>query len=105
MAEGPDKPLGISQYNAADTVAPHGLAFGPGGTGNPVDARAGVAILVAEVQAIRWRDDGFSPTAAIGMLLPVNTPFVYMGDLDKFQFINAVAGAILNVAYYRSWQG
>lgn len=52
--------------------------------------------------AIRFRDDGTAPTAAVGMHIPVGlAPFFYQGDLQKLLFIaDAVAGnAEVNVTY------
>lgn len=59
-----------------------------------------IAVIIAETQSVRWRDDGTAPTASVGMLLPVNTPFVYDGDLNKIQFIETTASASLSVSYY-----
>jgi hypothetical protein len=60
-----------------------------------------IALLQAEGQAIRWRDDGTAPTAAIGMLLNVgDAPYPYDGDLAQIRFIQVAATATLNVSYY-----
>lgn len=59
-----------------------------------------VAYLIAETQAIRWRDDGTAPTATVGMPLAVGVPFPYDGDLTKIRFIEQTASAKLNVSYY-----
>lgn len=59
-----------------------------------------IAMIIAETQSVRWRDDGTAPTASVGMLLPVNTPFIYDGDLNKIQFIETTASASLSVSYY-----
>lgn len=59
-----------------------------------------LAYIVAEVQDVRWRDDGTAPTATIGMPLAAGVPFPYDGDLTKIQFIEQTAGAVLNVSYY-----
>lgn len=62
--------------------------------------RAVYALLEAESQTVRWRDDGVNPTAAIGMPLPVDTPFWYNGDLSTFRVAEQAASAKLNVCYY-----
>jgi len=58
------------------------------------------AIIIAETQDVRWRDDGTAPTASVGMPLTKNTAFIYDGDLTKIQFIEQTASAKLNVTYY-----
>lgn len=59
------------------------------------------ALLQADVQDIRWTDDGeTTPTAAIGMLLKANTTLEYEGNLAMLQFHEVAAGAILNVSFY-----
>jgi len=58
------------------------------------------ALIVAEGQAVRWRDDGTAPTASVGMPLSIGVPFQYDGDLTKIRFIEQVAGAKLNISYY-----
>lgn len=59
------------------------------------------AVIQAETQSARYRDDEVAPTAAIGMLITVGDPLIYTGDLNKIRLINAVAGTILNIAYYQ----
>lgn len=65
----------------------------------PTGAR--LAMIVAETQDVRWRDDGTNPTASVGM--PISTAdagYWYTGDLSAIKFIEQVAGAKLNVSYY-----
>ncbi len=62
---------------------------------------ATMAILEAETEAVRWRDDGTAPTASIGMLLETDTPYEYSGDLSAIQFIATTSGAVLDVSYYQ----
>jgi hypothetical protein len=65
-----------------------------------VPAGARYAILKCTAQAVRWRDDGVDPTAAIGMLLDVGDEFLYTGKLAAVRVIEAAGGGVLNVAYY-----
>jgi hypothetical protein len=58
------------------------------------------ALIVAEGQAVRWRDDKTAPTASVGMPLAVGVPLQYDGNLQDIQFIEQVAGAKLNISYY-----
>lgn len=62
--------------------------------------QATVAYIVAEAQALRWRDDGIAPTATVGMPLAVGVPFPYDGDITGIRFIEQTSGGILNVTYY-----
>lgn len=61
---------------------------------------ARMAIITCHTQAIAWRDDGTAPVAGTGIHLPVNTPFLYTGNLGSFKLIEEVAGAVVNVSYY-----
>ncbi len=83
------KPLGYEQVTGLSAVKTLTV---------PDTARA--ALIVAETQAVRWRDDGTNPTASVGMPLAVDTPYWYTGDLGAIKFIEAVASAKLNVSYY-----
>jgi hypothetical protein len=65
-----------------------------------VPAGATRAIITSEAQGVRWRDDGVAPTASVGMILPVLVTLSYDGDLNRIQFIQQAASAILNVSYY-----
>lgn len=58
------------------------------------------ALIQAENQAIRWRDDGTAPTASIGMLLQSGATLQYNGDLTAIRLIETIASATINVAYY-----
>jgi hypothetical protein len=67
----------------------------------PVGTR--LAIIVAEDQAVRYRDDGVSPTAAIGEPLAAGATLQYDGDAAAFaaiEFIEQAATATLNISYY-----
>lgn len=59
-----------------------------------------IAVIQAEAQSIRYRDDGIAPTATVGMLLNVGEAIEYDGNLAAWHGIAATAGAILNVSYY-----
>ena len=59
------------------------------------------ALLRAEAQTVRIRDDGINPTAAVGFpLLTTDDTLVYAGNLNGLRVIAATAGGILNVLYY-----
>jgi len=58
------------------------------------------ALLQAETQDVRLRDDGTNPTTTVGMLLKTGIIVQYRGDLSAVKVINATAGSILNISYY-----
>jgi len=72
----------------------------PQRTPNGLNAKPVFALIVAEGQAVRWRDDLTSPSASVGMPLAVGIPLQYDGDLTNIQFIEQVGGAKLNISYY-----
>lgn len=89
-------PLGQCQLTSIDTVAL--LSACAGG----IPAGSTVAIIKAEAQAVRWRDDGTAPTATVGMpMATTDAPLVYTGALSAFRVIGQVAGGKLDVAFYR----
>jgi hypothetical protein len=65
-----------------------------------MDVKANFALIVAETQDVRWRDDGTDPTASVGMLLKAGVIFQYDGDLKKIKFIETTGSAKVNVSYY-----
>lgn len=83
------KPLGYQQITALS-----------GATTLTVPSGATSAVIVAQTQSVRWRDDGTNPTGTVGMLLPVNTHFDYHGNLSAIAFIETAASAAINVSYY-----
>lgn len=66
-------------------------------------SQANAVLLQAEVQNVRWRDDGTPPTANSGMLLRTTDPPLLLEgvDVSKIEVIAAASGAVLNVAYYK----
>jgi hypothetical protein len=58
------------------------------------------AVVQAEGQAIRWRDDGTNPTATVGMLLAVGVAMTFETNLNNLKMIQAAGGAKANVTYY-----
>lgn len=66
----------------------------------PTNADPTYALIQAETKDVRWRDDGTSPTASVGMVLAAGASLRYDGDLRKIKFIETAASAKLNVSYY-----
>ena len=64
------------------------------------NVKANFALITAEAQALRWRDDGTAPTSTVGMPLAVGVTLQYDGDLSKIRFIEQVGGGIVNISYY-----
>lgn len=84
--------LGYQQIVGATLVAATALT---------VPATATFAVIEAELADIRWRDDGVSPTASVGMLLYAGTAPTFGGDLATLQFIGTQTTSVLNVSYYK----
>lgn len=64
-------------------------------------AGASIAIITPETAAVRWRDDGTNPTAAIGYPCPIGSELYYdSSSIRALRFIQQAAGAILSIAYY-----
>lgn len=56
--------------------------------------------IIAEAQAVRWRDDGTDPSATVGQPLAVGAELIYDGNLKAIKFFEQAGGAKLNVSYY-----
>lgn len=66
----------------------------------PTGAR--FAYVRCETQSVRWRDDGTDPTASVGMLMATtDAPMLFESNLSAIKFIETVASAKLDVAYYK----
>ena len=96
---GPNKgvPLGFQQLTATQLASAVSLN---------VPAGANFAVISVETAAVRFRDDGAAPTAAIGVLLVPTSdgtlPFEYWGNLSAIQFIAQTGSPIVNVSYYKN---
>lgn len=61
------------------------------------------ALIRCSGAGIRYRDDGTSPTAAVGQWLNAGETLTYEGDPAKLKFIRSGAtDATLDVSYYGS---
>ena len=91
-------PCGYQQITSLSATSAQALSVpAPANCGGVVS----FAVITAEAQAVRYRDDGIAPTASAGMPLPINTPLSYEGNLSAIQFIAQTSGAILNILFYR----
>lgn len=65
-----------------------------------VPSGAKVALMQAEAQSVRWRDDGTDPTTTVGMVLNAGESLYFTGSLAGFKAIEVSASAKLNISYY-----
>lgn len=67
-----------------------------------VPDEANSATITVEGAAVRVTFDGTVPTATAGLLVPTGGPYVITGraSLEGAQFLQSVAGTLLNVAYF-----
>ena len=82
-------PLGYEQINDLSTAQTLTVPSG-----------ARLALINIQDQAVRWRDDGTSPTATVGMPIAAGGELYYSGTLSKIELIEVVAGAEANIAYF-----
>lgn len=66
-----------------------------------VPTGATTAVITAEAQAVRYRDDGTDPSATVGMPVAVGVVLTYTGPLSKIKFFEQASGAKLNISYYK----
>lgn len=60
------------------------------------------ALIQAEGDDIRWRDDGEDPDSSTGMLLLDGSDMFYTGNLYALRFIETTGNGILNISYYQT---
>jgi len=92
----PLTPLGFKQEpNLSSAKGLPDVGLSPGGLG------AIIALVQAEGEQVRWTDEGTTPTALIGTLMEAGQVIEFNGNLAALQFFEVVAGASLNVSYYK----
>lgn len=90
MSRDADRPLGYQQITSLAAAA-----------ALTIPAGCSVAVIQAEGQPVRWRDDGTNPTASVGMRILVGGELVYDATgLTTLRFIEEAASAKLNISYY-----
>ena len=96
-----ERSLGHAQSGAVDaSTLVSSLTFGSAGTAG-IPAGTALLLITPQTQAIRWRDDGIAPTAAVGYPLAAGSELRYTGtNMAALRVISQVAGAIINVAAY-----
>src|SRR6266849_5666597 len=100
-----DKPLGYAQSAAVDaSTLISSLTFATPGIASPtagIPAGTQLLLIQPQTQAIRWRDDGTVPTAAVGYPLAAAAELRYTGaSMGALRVISQIAGAIVNVVAY-----
>jgi hypothetical protein len=66
-----------------------------------IPAGAIYALIGCSTQNVNWRDDGGAPTAALGMPIIAGAAPIKLTNLDKLEFIQQAANAVLNASFYR----
>lgn len=65
-----------------------------------IPASSQAALIQAESQNVRWRDDTVNPTASVGMQLAAGDSMMYEFPLTAIKFIEEAASAKLNITFY-----
>jgi hypothetical protein len=88
---------GFQQLTAANLAASFALTpVKQATTGQAPNA----AYMTASATAVRYTDDGTTPTATVGMRLPAGiAPFLYQGNLATFRAILESGTPTLDVIY------
>ena len=90
VVDGNLTPLGYEQITGLSTVKSLTVPNG-----------ARLALIQAEAQNVRYRDDGVNPDANTGMLVTSGSDVWYIGDLSAVRLIETTASAKVNVSYYK----
>lgn len=89
-----DKGYAQATFNTATAAVAPGVAAA-------IAAGATWAVFVCETQNMRYRGDGTNPTAGVGNPLLIGEQLVWSAtNLGALEFIEQVAGAVLNVNYF-----
>jgi len=65
-----------------------------------IPPKARIALIQAEGDSLRWRDDGTNPTTSVGMILATGETFLYIGDLSRIKIVESSTNSTVNVSYY-----
>lgn len=97
-----DKALGYAQFAAGgvDTSTLVSTATFGGQAAAGIPNGTTKLLIQCAAQAIRWRDDGTAPTAAVGYPLAVGVDFVFTGNFANLRLIAQSAGAVVNLVAY-----
>jgi hypothetical protein len=96
-----DKALGYAQFAAGGVDASTLVSTAQfGGAAAGIPSGTTKLLIQCAAQAIRWRDDGTAPTAAVGYPLATGVDLVFTGDFTRLRLIAQVAGAVVNLVAY-----
>lgn len=96
-----ESPLGYAQSGAlAASTLVSSLTFGSA-TAAGIPEGTQLLIIQCETAAVRWRDDGVAPTAAIGYPLAIGQELRYTAHgQQNLRFIGQTGTAIIDVTAY-----
>lgn len=95
-----NRALGYAQATV-NTATPVGSLTFSGQAAAGIPQGTAFLLVIPEAQAVRYRDDGVDPTAAIGMPLAVGQVLNYdASDFARLRFIAQTAGGIVNITAY-----
>lgn len=104
----PEKVLGYAQFAAASIDSAQlvsSLTFS-GQSAAKIPPGTQLLLIIPEAQAIRWRDDGTAPTAAVGQPLAVGAELRYTAQgFANLRVIGQAANAVLNITAYGTPSG
>ena len=66
-----------------------------------VPASSTIAEICTEGVAVRYTDDGSTPTSSVGIPVSASTCFQYAGDLRAIKFIQQASSGIIDVSFYK----
>ena len=86
----------VTSAQAASALIPSGLLVG-----GAIPPSVAYLYLVADGQALRWTDDGTTPTTATGFYLPVGQSLIIdRGQFASFKVISTAAGGYADTSAY-----
>lgn len=92
-------PMAYEQLTVSSTALPFtATVYAPAGQ-FPAD----MAQITVETNALRYRDDGLNPTAAVGFPIATSTTYTICGTqtIRQARFIRQTSDGVLNAIFYR----
>lgn len=71
-------------------------------TSGGIPPGATLALIAAETQGVRYRDDGAAPTALIGQPIAAGGSITYQGTFSNLQIIQQSVSATADITFYKS---
>ena len=87
-------PLGYCQLTSIASSTLVSSCFGG------IPALSGWAVICIDTNAIRWRDDGVAPTAAVGMPVAAGQCMFYSGTFATLRVIAQTGSPVVNINFY-----